>query len=148
MDAMAYTQRIDVRFPDVDFARVVYFPRLFDYCHRTFEDFFAAEVGMPYARMLGERKVGFPARHAEADFQAPLRFGDVCRVVMDVLELGDKSLTCRFRLFLGETSQLCAMAQVTQVAIDMDTFKARALPADLKAIFAKHLVEDAEETLS
>jgi 4-hydroxybenzoyl-CoA thioesterase len=145
---MAYTQRIDVRFPDVDFARVVYFPRLFDYCHRAFEDFFAAEVGIPYARMLNERKVGFPARHAESDFQSPLRFGDVCRVVMDVLELGEKSITCRFRLFLGDTNQVCATAQVTQVAIDMDTFRSRPLPDDIKAVFARHLVEDAEETLS
>jgi 4-hydroxybenzoyl-CoA thioesterase len=145
---MAYTQRIDVRFPDVDFARVVYFPRLFDYCHRTFEDFFAAEVGMPYARMLGERKIGFPARHTEAEFQSPLRFGDVCRVVMDIIDLGDKSITSRFKLYLGDSNQLCAVVHVTEVAIDMDTFRSRPLPDDLRAIFAKHLVEDAEETLS
>ena len=139
---MAYTQRIDVRFADVDFARVVYFPRLFDYCHRTFEDFFSAEVGLPYARMLGERKVGFPVRHAEADFRAPLRFGDVCRVVMEVAALGDRSLTCRYRLMLGETDRLCAEARITQVTIQMDTFTAQPMPEDLRAIFTRHLARD------
>jgi len=139
---MAYTQRMDVRFADVDFARLVYFPRLFDYCHRAFEDFFAAELGIPYVRMLTERKVGFPARHAEADFRAPLRFGDVCRVVMDVVRLGQTSVTCRYRLMLGETEQLCAEVHLTQVAIHMDTLVAQPLPEDLRAQLAKHLAQE------
>lgn len=138
---MAYTQRIDVRFPDVDFARVVYFPRLFDYCHRAFEDFFGAEVGLPYARMLNERRVGFPVRHAEADFRAPLKFGDVCRVVMEVLHLGDKAITCRYRLMLGETDRLCAEVRITQVTIHMDTFAGQPMPDDVRQAFARHLVE-------
>lgn len=139
---MAYTQRLTVRFEDVDFARVVYFPRLFAYCHNVFEDFFGVEAGLPYARMLQERKVGFPARHADADFKAPLRFGDVCRVVMETLSVGERSINTRFRLYLGESDRLCAEVKVTQVTINTDTFTAVPVPEDVKQLFHRHLARD------
>ncbi len=135
---MAFAKRIKVRFDDVDFARVVYFPRLFGYCHQTFEDFFAEELGVPYAVMLQERKVGYPAVHAEADFQRPLRFGDVCRVELQTVKVGDSALTNRYRLFLGETRTLCAQVEIVTVAIDMADFTAKKVPDDVRKAFLKH----------
>ena len=80
---MAFTKKIPVRFDHVDFARVVYFPNLFGYCHQVLEDFLDAAVGIPYAQMLQQRKIGFPSVHAEANFKHPLRFGDVARISME-----------------------------------------------------------------
>src|SRR5262249_48974611 len=116
---MAYVQRLTVRFNDVDFARIVYYPRLFAYCHAVFEDFFAAEAGIPYADVLQKRGIGFPVVGAKADFKSPLRFGDVCRVVMEVIHLGKRSLVCRYRLYLGESNRLCAEIAVTSAAVSM-----------------------------
>jgi 4-hydroxybenzoyl-CoA thioesterase len=135
---MAYVQRIPVRFDHVDFARIVFFPRFFSFCHQTFEDFFGAEVGTPYAVMVGDRKVGYPAVHAEADFKAPLRFGDVCRVELETLKLGTSSITSRYRLFLGDSAQLCAEAKIVTVAMAMDDFSTTPLPDDVRAAFARH----------
>jgi acyl-CoA thioesterase FadM len=56
---MAYVERIQVRFDDVDYARIFDYPRLFIYCHWVFEDFF------------------HPIVSAKADFQSPLRFGEI-----------------------------------------------------------------------
>ncbi len=136
---MAYVQRIPVRFDHVDFARIVFFPRFFSYCHQTFEDFFGDEVGVPYAQMVGQRKVGYPSVHAEADFKSPLRFGDVCRVVMETLKLGDSSISSRYRLYLGDSAQLCAEARIVTVAMAMDGFTSISLPDDVRAAFARHL---------
>ena len=36
---MPYVQKLGVRFDDVDHAQIVYFPRLFGYCHWVFEDY-------------------------------------------------------------------------------------------------------------
>jgi 4-hydroxybenzoyl-CoA thioesterase len=137
---MAYIQRIPVRFDHVDFARIVFFPRFFSYCHQTFEDFFGDEVGVPYAVMVGQRKVGYPSVHAEADFKQPLRFGDVCRVCLETLKLGISSITTRYRLFLGESEQLCAEAKIVTVAMGMDDFASMPLPDDVRAAFARHAV--------
>src|SRR5262249_15155860 len=101
-DAMGYVQRITVRFNEVDYARIVYYPRLFSYCHWVFEDFFGRELGIPYAEVLTKRRVGFPVVSAKADFRSPLRFGDICRVEMEAAQIGRKSLTTRYRLYQGE----------------------------------------------
>ncbi len=133
---MAYEKTFLVRFQHVDFARVVYYPRFFDYCHQVFEDFFADEVGVPYAQMLTERKVGYPTVHAEADFEAPLRFGDTVRVVMEATRVSDRSVTCRYRFFNGATPT--GTCTVVTAPIDMDSFKGVALPLDVKAAFERH----------
>ncbi len=136
---MAFTKKITVRFDDVDFARVVYFPNLFGYCHQVFEDFFSEAMGVSYAVMLQQRKVGYPSVHAAADFKHPLRFGDVVRISMETVKLSSKSITNRYQLFLNDSATLCAEIEIITVPIDMDTFKAKAVPEDVRMAFLNHL---------
>jgi 4-hydroxybenzoyl-CoA thioesterase len=136
---MAYIQRVPVRFDHVDFARIVYYPRLFAYCHIVFEDFFASEAGITYADMLQKRKIGFPVVSTKADFRSPLRFGDICRISMEAIHIGKRSLGCRYRLYLGETDRLCAQIEVTAATINMADFTPVDLPDDLRLLFGKHL---------
>ncbi|HME89831.1 MAG TPA: thioesterase family protein, partial [Myxococcaceae bacterium] len=138
-DAMAYVQRITVRFNEVDYARIVYYPRLFSYCHWVFEDFFGRELGIPYAEVLTKRRVGFPVVSAKADFRSPLRFGDICRVEMEAAQIGRKSLTTRYRLYQGESDLLCAVVEVVAACIDMDSFRATELPDYVRQAFVKLL---------
>lgn len=135
---MAWEKRLTVRFDDVDFAQLVYFPRLFVFCHWAFEDFFADQVGVPYAQMLQKRRVGYPAVHTESDFKAPLRFGDPLRIVLDTVRLGTRSLTNRYQLFHAEQGTLCAQIQIVTASISMDTYASVDLPDDVRAAFAKH----------
>ena len=135
-----YTERLNVRFDDVDYAQIVYFPRLFGYCHWVFEDFFGKEVGLTYAELLTKRRVGFPTVHSEADFKAPLRFGDTARIQMDAVKLGERSVTMRYRLYLGESRRLCAEVQLVHVATDLDGFKSLPIPEDLRMAFLNHLL--------
>jgi 4-hydroxybenzoyl-CoA thioesterase len=139
---MAFTHRFPVRFEDVDYARIVYYPRLFQYCHWTFEAFFPQEAGLTYAQLLEKRKIGFPTVHARADFLSPLRFGDECRAVLQTARLGSKSVTNVYRLYAGEAKSPSAELEIVTVAIDMDSFQAVELPEDLRAAFLKHLVKD------
>lgn len=135
---MAYVQRVKVRFEDVDFARIVYYPRLFGYCHSVFEDFFAAEAGMTYADVLQKRGVGFPVVSAKADFKWPLRFGDTCRISMEPIRLGRRSLACRYLMYLGESDRLCAEVEVTSAVVSMEDLTPVDLPADLRAVLEKY----------
>lgn len=135
---MAYTQDLPVRFQDVDFARVVFYPKLFDYCHRVFEDFFAREVGIPYAQMLSVHKVGFPTVHAEADFSAPLRFGDTCHVVMGMKAMSQRSITCGYRFYRGASGVLCTTLTIVTAAVNMDTFTATEVPEGVRQAMGRH----------
>lgn len=137
---MAYESRLVVRFDDVDYAQIVYFPRIFGYCHWVFEDFFRSEVGVPYAEMLRDRRIGYPTVHAESDFKAPMRFGDPIRLVMDTLKLGTRSITNRYRLYHETKRTLCAEIQLVTVAISMDSYQSVEIPEDVRVSFLNHLV--------
>lgn len=140
---MSYEQTVIVRFDDVDFARVVYFPKLFGYCHGVFEDFFRHGIGVPYAQMLQERKFGFPIVNTKGDFRAPFKFGDACRVVMEATAVGRSSLTCRYRLYNGGSEKIGAEVEITHVCVSMDTFKPAPIPDDVREILLKHRAADA-----
>jgi 4-hydroxybenzoyl-CoA thioesterase len=134
----SFTRDVLVRFPDVDYARVVYFPRYFDFCHRVFEDFFAAEVHVPYPDMLVGRGVGYPSVHASADFQAPLRMGDTARIELTTQAVGVGSLTLRYRVLNGGV--LCATVDIVSASIDMKAFTPVPLPDDVRAAFERFLL--------
>ena len=135
---MPFIRELKVRFPDVDFARVVYYPRFFDYSHQVFEDFFAAEVGTAYSRMLTERKVGFPTVHSSADFSAPLRFGDWIEVEMSTEILSQNSITSRYEIRKDQT--VVARLKVVTVPVDMDSFQRVPLPDDVRRAFERFLM--------
>jgi 4-hydroxybenzoyl-CoA thioesterase len=137
---MAYEQELTVRFDDVDYAQIVYFPRLFGYCHWVFEDFFAQEAGISYAELLSVRRVGFPTVHAEADFKAPLRFGDPVLVRMETVKLGTRSVTNRYQLRHRDRGQLCAEVELVTVAMSLDEYRSLEMPEDIRVAFLNHLV--------
>lgn len=136
---MAFTRELQVRFPEVDFARVVYYPRFFDYAHQVFEDFFADEVKVPYPEMLTVRKVGYPSVHVEADFKAPLRFGDRFEVVLAATRVSDRSVACAYRFTRLDGRVHCATLKVVTASVDMDRFAPVPMPAEVRSAFERHL---------
>jgi 4-hydroxybenzoyl-CoA thioesterase len=134
---MAFDSRQPVRFADIDRAGIVYYPRFFDFWHRAFEDFFAAEVKVPYHEMIDRRRVGFPVVHVESDFRVPLNHGDLVTVQVTVARIGTTSVTMRFRTF-RPTGELAAEGVITHVCVDMDRFQPRPLPDDVRGAFERH----------
>ena len=134
---MPFVRELPVRFPDVDFAQVVYYPRFFDYAHQVFEDFFAAEVGTPYARMLQDRKVGYPTVHAEADFKSPLRFGDVVTIELTTHAVSERSITSGYRFSVKGTA--CAELKIVTASVDLVRFTGVKVPDDVRAAFERFL---------
>ena len=135
---MAFTRDIEVRFPDVDYARILYYPRFFDFAHRVFEDFFSAEVGTPYWKLLREGNVGFPSVHAEGDFHSPLAFGDVARIELACEKASERSIGLRYRFTRVEGLVHCATLRVVTVPIALDTLKALPVAPEVRAAFLRH----------
>lgn len=138
---MAFESRIKVRFGDEDHARIVYYPRFFHFFHCAFEDFFD-EQGFPYRACLDEDRVGWPAVHAEADFESPVRFGETLTVRLVVSRVGEKSATFEYEAVLEGGRRACR-GTVTVACISMDTFRGTPIPPKYRALFEAHL-EDRE----
>lgn len=134
---MAVVFERPVRFEEVDAAGLVFFARFFHYCHDAMEHFFGALPG-GYVDLVMRRRVGFPAVHAEADYESPLRYGDVARIETSIAKIGTTSAT--FRYVLGKGGGRVHVATVSHVVVvtDMTTMKARAIPEDVRALFEAH----------
>lgn len=139
---MSFSIQFPVRFAEVDWARVVYFARYFDFAHRCFEDFFNVHAGLRYEAVLNEKNLGFPIVHSEGQHFAPLRLGDTARVVMDVVRLSRRSVTSRFTLYRGETDTRVAVITLKQAAIDTAKFTGVEFPDDVYALFEAQLVTE------
>ena len=71
---------IVVDFADCDPARIVYYPRFFDWFDRATERLFR-DRGLPWAQMFADYKLaGLPIVDASAQFKGASRFGDAITV--------------------------------------------------------------------
>ena len=137
-----YETSLKVRFGDIDHAGIVYYPRIINYFHVAFEEFFSDRVGLPYNELLDDRRLGFPSVKVDVDFRETLAFGDVARVEIQTRELGNSSLTLRYRIRKEGKKKACVVARITTVCVDMDTFKPTRIPDDLRTVFQYHQVKE------
>ncbi len=128
---MTFSHEITVRFGDVDHARVVYLPRYFHYCHRAFEEWFGQAVGVPYPEVVGAMNVGFPTVDAHARFRAPLRYGDRVRVHVLLERVGNRSMTCAYRLERLDGTP-AAEIRLTTACVDNASFRAVEIPPRIR----------------
>ena len=142
-----FTYATPVRFADVDHAGIVYYPRFYHYFHIAFEEFFRQRMGSgAYLDLISRRRIGFPAVRTECDYRAPLRFGDMVQVDVQIERLGGKSVRFRYRAFRAEGSrgpagEVVADGLVICAVTDLAQFRAVEVPDDLRQLFLE-LVAD------
>jgi 4-hydroxybenzoyl-CoA thioesterase len=132
-----------VRFDEVDAAGIVYFARFFSFCHDAMEGMLARLDG-GYTALVTTRRLGLPAVHVEADFAAPLRFGDEVRITTVVERVGTSSCTLRFDLERTADDDHVATVRHVVALTDLTAMRARPLPDDLRAVFDGYRVSPAE----
>jgi 4-hydroxybenzoyl-CoA thioesterase len=132
---MAYITAITVHFGDVDPAHIVYYPVIFHYCHIAFEQFFAEYVGLPYARLLKEERLGFPTVSARADFRKKISYGETVHIEVTVARIGNSSVEFHY---CGKDAQGNEYfhAVITVAAVNMDSFAPVPVPEKYARIFS------------
>ena len=131
-DPAVFRKSVEIRFADVDYARVLYFPRELHLLHVVMEDFFREAIGIPYADVLGRERLGFPTVRLEADFRAPLRFGDRAEVAMRVLDIGRSRLVFEYVIERTDTRAPVARVVQTTVAVDPEKWRSIEIPAKVR----------------
>ncbi len=132
---MTFSTTTRVRFSDEDHAQIVYFPRFFHFFHVAFEDLFE-HAGIGYRACLDEG-VGWPAVHAEADFESPARFGDLLSIELGVERIGRTSASFLYRASVEGRS--VARAKVVVACLDMRSYRAMEIPPKYRVLFEAHL---------
>lgn len=126
-----FTAEIEVRFGDCDLAGIVYFAKLFHYCHVAFEQAWRGALGTPYAELIARERIGFPVVHVETDFRSPARYGDVLAIDVSVERVGTSSVVFRFDARVGERAVF--RSTHTTVCMDFGDHTSRPIPDDHRA---------------
>jgi len=121
---MAFRAPIKVCFSDIDYAGIVYYPRFLHYFHVAMEEFFGAELGMDYPKVLIDHRIGFPTVHLETDFSKPLNYGDQIDVEVTVGEIGRTSITWGYKVYRSEDPEKAVVqGHNVTVTINLDTYE-------------------------
>ncbi len=124
-----FSTSILVRFGDLDAAGIAYYPRLVNFLHEAFEDFFRGHVGRPYPEAFREG-LGCPTVKLEMEFVAPVHYGDHVDVSVVVERIGRSSVRLRYEGRVG--GRPVFRARNTMVVVDMKAFKSTPVPAWLR----------------
>lgn len=119
-----------IRFSHTDPAGIVYFPVYFDMFNGVVEDWFTHALGLNYAQMILERRLGLPIVHAECDFLVPSRMGETLTMGVIVEKIGRSSLKIRINAEIGD--QLRLSGGLTVVTTSLDNFGPMPIPSDLR----------------
>lgn len=128
----AFERTLLVHFHEIDRAGIVYFARIFEYCHRVYEELLEELVG-PLEAFFRAEGWGLPLVHAEADYARPLRLGDRVRVVARVEHVSERSVTFAYTLTCARSGEACATARLVHACVTLrgeDAFQGRPLHPD------------------
>ena len=125
---MIFSHEFTIRFGAVDQARVIYYPRFFDYFHRTFEAWFDSALGASYPQLVLEENLGFPTVKVETQFVKPVRYGQRLRVDLEVADIGRRSITMRYTAVRLPEGDVSARATVKKAMVNNDTFTSVDIP--------------------
>lgn len=125
---MPFRTTLTIRFGDIDYAGIVYYPRIVHFFHVAMEEFFSKGLGNDYAQVLKEHRLGLPTVHLEADFRRPFQFGDRVDVEVFVEHLGNRSVRWRYRIFQQSSDEISVEGRVVTACVDLDTFTTIPVP--------------------
>jgi acyl-CoA thioester hydrolase len=135
------TVRVRVPFPDVDSSGRIHFTAMLRYMEVAEHELMRA-IGFPYARALAG--VAFPRVHVACSFRGAIRYDDQLSVEARVDRVGRSSWTVAFtarpaletsaenRRSAAAADAILAEGEMTIVAMDPATERARPLPEDLR----------------
>ncbi|MBI4364591.1 MAG: acyl-CoA thioesterase [Candidatus Latescibacteria bacterium] len=137
---MSFSAEFPVRFQDVDAGGVLFFGRIYDYCHQAYEEFWGSE-GVDRAHFFAGADYLVPIAHSEADYRSPVRHGERIRVRLDVARVGKASFELRYRI-TGAGDALRAEARTVHAFVNRATMKPIPIPEPLRAILLRHLARE------
>ena len=138
---MSFRATIPVRFQDVDAAGVLFFGRIFDYCHQAYEELIGS-FGVDRAHYFAGADYLVPIAHAEADYRSPIRLGERVIVTIDVIRVGRASVRLHYRVAGPAAEDLRAEVMTVHAFVDRATMRPISIPEPLRGFFLGHLAPE------
>ena len=119
-----------IRFSHCDPAGIVFFPQYLVMVNDLVEDWVSEALHIPYAALVGTRRIGLPTVSLGCEFTAVSRMGDEVMLGLTLVHIGRSSLRLELGCRQGEQQRM----RITQtiVATDLNTHRPLPLPDDLR----------------
>ncbi len=113
-----FSLRIPIRFTHTDPAGYVFFPRYFEMLQAVAEEWFENCLGIDFADMIMNQRIGQPTAHTECQFIKPCVLGEKLDLAIILDRFGTSSLHLRF---IGTVEgEVRLRARSVQVLLSMD----------------------------
>ena len=123
-----------IRFQHCDPAGIVFYPRYAEMVNATIEDWFAAVIGIDFAKIHIEMETAIPAATLKLDFRLPSRIGEVLEMGVEVERLGRTSVSLEVRAHCRE--QLRFESWITLVHVPKTSYRPEPWPEQMRAALA------------
>jgi 4-hydroxybenzoyl-CoA thioesterase len=133
--AAVFSQRHAVRFAHCDPAGIVFFPQYFVMLNGVVEDWFTEGLGINYATLISERRVGLPTVSLQCDFVAPSRMGEHITFSLSVARIGKRSINLDIACTGPDGGPRLRMRQVL-VTTSLATHQSMDIPSDVRSALA------------
>ncbi len=128
-----------IRFSHCDPAGIVFFPQYFVMFNGLVEDWFDEGLGLGYARVVVQRRIGLPTVALKCEFQIPSRMGERVQLRLAVERLGRSSIT--LELECRRAGEPRVRMQQVLVTTALDAGQAVAMPDDIRAAIERFQIE-------
>ncbi|MDB9527355.1 acyl-CoA thioesterase [Oscillatoria sp. CS-180] len=126
---MTFEYRRTICFAETDAAGVVYFSRIFNFCHEAYEASLQ-QTGINVRTFFSRGETAVPITHTEADFHRPLLCGDGITIQLVPIQTALDSFDIRYTV-LQETGKTAAIALTRHVCIETATRQRQPLTEEL-----------------
>lgn len=132
MSNVSFRRRHKIHFSECDPAGIVFYPQYFVLFNDLIETWIDELLPSGYHGVIVERRIGLPTVHLEVDFKAVSRMGDQVWLSLEVVRMGERSLTLAWQC-AGVDGDVRMVATQVIVTTSLDTHRSVVIPEDLRA---------------
>jgi YbgC/YbaW family acyl-CoA thioester hydrolase len=117
---------------ETDATGVIYFGSLFQYALEAFEAYLIHK-GYPLSKVFDQGYL-MPIVHAEADYKAPLRTGDLMEVELVLFQVGTRSFTMDTVIYTMPTRKIAGRVKIVHAFLYKGQEVASEIPPQILAV--------------
>ncbi|MGB0129155.1 MAG: thioesterase family protein [Rhodocyclaceae bacterium] len=119
-----------IRFHHCDPAGIVFYPQYFILFNELVEDWFRDALGMDFAQLHMEHRLGVPMAKLECEFLSPSKIGEILHLRLTVQRIGGTSIAVLVEG--GAEGAVRIRANLVLVLASLDTIKSVPIPPWLR----------------
>ncbi|MEP0860246.1 MAG: acyl-CoA thioesterase [Ignavibacterium sp.] len=126
-----------INFFDCDPAGIIFFSRLFDFCHSAYEQLIDSfDLDEDY---WDNPVYVVPIIHTECDYYRPIKYGDEIEIQLSVSNLKNSSFELTYSLLLND--EKCAVVKTVHVFVNREDWNKMNIPNNIMIGLQRQLAE-------